>query len=263
MAADEQTRDGFKLPSLGPTASEHYAPIDADVRQKLLSVAVPTISAVLFQLGLRSRYFRGLRPLDTAKGRFCGAAWTLRAISVREDLRDGISARTVPSLNRMALDAAPAGCVIALGSGGNPDISFMGDIMTTALLARGVVGAVLDTGVSDASLVSEMALPVICAGRDAISSFSKIMVIGCNEAVDIQGVAVFPGDIIVGDTDGAVCIPRHMADDVAQRCIDQERLESFVIEKVRAGAPIDEAYPPNKAVLAEYRAWCDAQGDKA
>lgn len=263
MSADPRMTDSFTLPALGPLASSAYAPVDAQVKSLLLSVAVPTISAVLFQMGLRSRFFRGLRPLDPGKPRFCGAAWTVRAIAVREDLREGISARTVPSLNRLSLDAAPEGCVVALGSGGHADVSFMGDIMAARLLACGVTGVVLDTSVSDASIVSGMALPILCAGRNSVSSFSEIMVVGCNEAIDIQGVAVFPGDILVGDTDGAVCIPRHMAEDVALRCVEQERLERFVLTRVQAGAPIDEAYPPSEQVKAAYRDWCAGQDGNA
>lgn len=245
----------FRLPPLGSLASAGWRPVDPSLRDRLLLVAVPTLSAVMFQMGLHTRYFRGLRPLDAGKPRFCGAAWTLRAIPVREDIRAAMAARTAPSLNRLALDAAPAGCVVACGSGGHPDISFMGDIMTTALIAREVAGVVLDLGVSDASLVAGMTLPIVCAGRDAVSSFSAVMVVGCNEAVGIQGVAVFPGDIIVGDADGAVCLPRHLANEIASRAAEQERLERFIIERVRAGAPIDVAYPPDEATMAAYRDW--------
>ena len=245
----------FCLPPLGALASAEYSPVEPALRDRLRSVAVPTLSAVMFQMGLHTRFFRGLRPLDAGKPRFCGAAWTLRAIPVREDIRTAMSARTAPSLNRLSFDAAPSGCVIACGSGGHPDISFMGDIMATALVARHVAGVVLDLGVSDASLVADMALPVVCAGRDAVSSFSAVMVVGCNEAIGIQGVAVFPGDIIVGDADGAICLPRHLAEEVAARAEEQERMERFIITLVHAGVPIDIAYPPDEATLAAYRDW--------
>lgn len=254
MIARSRVAEHPALPPLGPIASAGYAPIDDALHAMFLSVAVPTISAVLFQLGLHRRYFHGLRLLGTDKPRFCGAAWTVRAIAVREDIRAGISAREVPSLNRICLDAAPAGAVVALGSGGRADVSFMGDIMTASLIARGVAGVVLDTSVSDATAVAAMALPIACAGGTSISSFSRIMVVGCDEAIDIGDVAVFPGDVIVGDMDGAVCVPRHMAGDVARRCVEQEELEAFVLTKVRAGMPIDQAYPPDVHVLAEFHA---------
>jgi len=230
------------------------APVDEALRRNLLAVAVPTLSAVMFQRGLHSRFFRGLRPLNPQQPRFCGPAWTLRAIPVREDIRNAMSAREAPSLNRLALDAAPEGSVVICGSGGNSGISFMGDIMSAALIARRVSGVVIDMSVSDASLVQQMPLGVICAGREAISSFSAVMVVACNDAIGVQGVAVFPGDIIVGDADGAVCIPRHLAADIAAAAAEQERLERFVLDLVRAGTPIDTAYPPNAETLAAYRA---------
>lgn len=258
----DKTLNGFTLPPLGLLASPGYAPIEPELRDALLLVAVPTLSAVMFQMGLHSRFFTGLRPLNPNQPRFCGAAWTVRAIPVREDIRTAISSRAAASLNRLALDAAPEGSVVVCGSGGHPSVAFMGDIMSTALIARGVAGIVLDTGISDASLVARMSLPVVCAGRDAVSSFSAIMVVGCNEPIGVHHVAVFPGDIIVGDADGAVCVPRHLAMQIAGMAAEQERLEAYVIERVREGVPIDIAYPPNEDTLAAYRLWC-AQQDSA
>jgi regulator of RNase E activity RraA len=73
--------------------------------------------------------------------------------------------------------------------------------------------------------------------------------IGCAE------VLVIPGDIMVGDGEGVVCIPRAVADKVAVHGLEQEELEAFLLEKVRGGAPLPGTYPPNEATLAEYEAW--------
>ncbi|MBV1830137.1 hypothetical protein HNW77_03880 [Komagataeibacter sp. AV436] len=246
---------GFSLPGLGRIASETCCPIPEELKARLLSVAVPTLSAIMFKMGLHTRFFSDLHPLQPACRRFCGPAWTVRAMPVREDIREGIAQRQVPSLNRMALDAAPADSVVVVGSGGHPEVSFMGDIMATSLMVRGIAGVILDTSVSDVSIVGKMELPVVCAGRNVRSSFSALMVIGCDEPVGVQGVAVFPGDIIVGDEDGAVCVPRHLADEIADAAIEQEALEAFIIKKVATGMPIDIAYPPSPQILAEYEQW--------
>ncbi len=242
--------------SLGPTAPETYEPVPDAVRDKLLSVAVPTLSAVLFQKGLHSRFFPGSRPLNPAAAKFCGAAWTIRSIPIREDLRAQISQGTLPSRNRIAFDSAPPGSVIVCGTGSHPEVSMMGDIMSTALMTRGVAAVVLDTSVSDAHFVSTMPFPVVAAGTTSISSFASLMVIDHDTPIGLQGVAVFPGDVIVGDENGAVCVPRHLADEIADAAIEQERLEVYVLELIRQGAPIDGTYPPNAEVLAGYARWC-------
>lgn len=250
------------LPPLGETAPESYAALPEALKAKLLSVAVPTLSAVLFQKGFHSRFFRGSRPLNKAAARFCGAAWTIRSIPIREDLRAGISQGTVPSRNRLAFDAAPPGSVVVCGTGGHPDVSMMGDIMSTALMVKGVAGVVLDTSVSDAHFISTMPFPVVAAGTTPISSFASLMVIDHDVPIGLQGVAVFPGDIIVGDENGAVCVPRHLGDAIADAAVEQERLEVFVLERIQAGAPIDGTYPPGAAVLADYRDWLAARGER-
>jgi len=241
---------------LGEMAPETYAPVAPELKARLLSVAVPTLSAVMFQQGLHSRFFPDSRPLNKAAAKFCGAAWTIRSIPIREDLRSAISNGSLPSRNRLAFDAAPPGSVVVCGTGSNPQVSMMGDIMSTALMVKGIAGVVLDTSVSDAHIVGTMPFPVVAAGTTSVSSFASLMVIDHDTPIGLQGVAVFPGDIIVGDENGAVCVPRHLGDRIADAAIEQERLEVFVLERIQAGAPIDGTYPPNAAVLEAYRAWC-------
>lgn len=248
-----------KLPALGKLVSPEYAQVPEAVKAKLLSVAVPTLSAELFKKGFHTRFFSGLKPLNPKAAKFCGAAWTLRAMPIREDLRAAIAKRDVPSRNRLALDAAPRDSVVICGSGGTPNNALMGDIMVTSLMTKGVAAIVLDTGVSDANLISSMPLPVLALGSAPVSSFAVIMVIDHDTPIGVQGVAVFPGDIIVGDENGAVCIPRYLADEIADAAIEEERLEAFLLERIKAGAPIDGTYPPNERVVEEYRAWSAGQ----
>jgi regulator of RNase E activity RraA len=244
-----------KLPALGKLVSAAYAEVPEPLRAKLLSVAVPTISAELFKKGFHTRFLTGLKPLNPKAAKFCGAAWTIRAMPIREDLRTAIAKGDVPSRNRLALDAAPRGSVVVCGSGGTPNNALMGDIMVTSLMTKGVAGIVLDTGVSDASLISSMPIPVVACGSAPVSSFAVIMVIDQDTPIGVQGVAVFPGDVIVGDENGAICIPRYLADEIADAAIEEERLEAFLLERIKAGAPIDGTYPPTAPILDEYRAW--------
>jgi len=73
--------------------------------------------------------------------------------------------------------------------------------------------------------------------------------IGCG------GVAVYPGDIVVGDDEGVAVVPRHLADEVAAEASEQERLETFLLERVRDGASLPGTYPPNTETRVAYEAW--------
>ena len=79
------------------------------------------------------------------------------------------------------------------------------------------------------------------------------MPIGCG------GVAVYPGDVIVGDRDGVAVLPRGIDDDVARDAAEQEDLEAFLLERVAGGAALPGTYPPNEATRAAYEAWRKAR----
>jgi len=79
--------------------------------------------------------------------------------------------------------------------------------------------------------------------------------IDVNVAIGCGGVAVYPGDVIVGDPEGVAVIPCHLAQDVAEDCIEMERFELFVGERVADGRPISGLYPPEEDTLREYQQW--------
>ena len=70
------------------------------------------------------------------------------------------------------------------------------------------------------------------------------MPIGCG------GVPVYPGDVIVGDDEGVVVIPQHLADEVAEQAVEQEKMEAFILERVQGGARLAGTYPPNAETRA-------------
>ncbi len=230
-------------------------PLPDALRQQLLAVAVPTLSQALYAKGLRTRFLHGLTPCNPGEARFCGPAFTVRAIPVREDLRDAVARGEAPNLHRLAFDAAPAGSVLVCATGDAVRVSVLGDIIATALMRRGVAGVVVDTGVADIAAVGRIALPLFCAGSAPVPSPAQIMVVDHGLPVGIAGVAVFPGDIMVGDANGVVCIPRAMAASIATYAAEKEALEEFIVEQIAAGAPLATTYPPDAATMARYQAW--------
>ena len=130
----------------------------------------------------------------------------------------------------------------------------------TRLSKRGVAGVVSDGGIRDSAPIAALAMPVYCSGPAAplnlvVHHATELQVpIGCG------GVAVYPGDLIVGDADGVVVVPAHLAGEIARDADEQERLESFVLKRIQDGAKLPGTYPPNAETRAAYEAWKAAQG---
>jgi regulator of RNase E activity RraA len=228
--------------------------VEQAVVKRLAALAVPTISAVLYKKGLRSRFLYGLKPLNPEL-RFAGPAHTVRAIPVREDLRDAMASGQAPNTHRLAFAAAGPGDVIVIAGGGVTGVSLLGDIIATSLHLRGIAGVVADSDVSDAALVARMPIPVVATGSAPVPGPAKLMVADHGLPVGIAGVAVYPGDIVVGDANGAVCVPQAIAAEVADATEEAERLETFILERIQAGAPLDATYPPDAATRAAYADW--------
>ncbi|MGK7864864.1 ribonuclease activity regulator RraA [Falsiroseomonas sp. E2-1-a4] len=234
-------------------------PIPEDVAALLGAVAVPTLSAVLFARGLRSRFLHGIAPAGDA-ARCIGPALTIRAIPVREDLRDAVARGEAPNLHRAIFSAAPAGCVMVCATGGAGHVSVLGDIMVTALHRNGVSGVVVDTGVSDLPAVARLPLPVFYGGGSApVPSSAAVMIVDHGLPVGLAGVAVFPDDVMVGDASGVVCIPRAILREIAEAAAEKERMDGWILDQIAAGAPLEGTYPPDAGIKARYEAWMRGQ----
>jgi regulator of RNase E activity RraA len=107
--------------------------------------------------------------------------------------------------------------------------------------------------VRDSAGFAELAMPTFAAGAAATTNLAQHHAVDLNVPIGCAEVPVYPGDIMVGDRDGVVCVPRHLAAEVAAAAVEQERLEAFVLEKIESGAPLRGTYPPDEATIAEYR----------
>ncbi|MGV3650006.1 MAG: hypothetical protein ACO1OK_01155 [Devosia sp.] len=238
-------------------------PISDAIRAKLGRVAVPTVVSLLWRKGFKNTLMFHPKPLNPRAVRFIGPAYTVRTVPVREDLVEAQAAGNRPNLQARSVDEIPAGAVLAVAMDGETRTAFMGDIMTTHLLVKGVSGVVLDGGVSDTAAISNIELPLFCMGGAATPVTSHRFVHDLNVPVGIDGVLVCPGDVLMSDANGVVCIPRHVAEEIAEAGAERELLEEFVVGKVRNGAPLAGTYPPNAETMAEYEAWRAARGDNS
>ena len=110
----------------------------------------------------------------------------------------------------------------------------------------------------DSPVIGKFDFPVYCTAAAAPPSMANLHPVEVQTPVGICGVPVYPGDVIVADDDGAIVVPRHLADEVARDSFEQERLEKFVAIRIGQGREIPGVYPPNDQTKADYQAWIKA-----
>ena len=226
-------------------------------RMKLLKcVSTATLTTQLFRRGFRNLFMQGVAPLAKPNGEnMVGPAYTLRNIPAREDL-DVLDVFLDPeNPQRKAIESVPPGYVLVQDCRGDKTVASCGSILTARLKVRGAAGMVSDGRVRDSGVIAELGFPVFCAGASAPTNIIRHHSIDLNVPIGCGGVPVYPGDIIVGDVDGVVVIPRHLADEVAVDAAEQEQMEEFILHNVQNGARLSGTYPPNDGTRAAYLAW--------
>jgi len=220
----------------------------------LEGVSTATLTTVLLKKGLRNVWMRGAKPIRAGQRRTVGPAFTLRFVPAREDLATPASWAS-PISTRAAIEAMPEGCVVVADAMGVTDAGIFGDILCARMVKRSVAALVTDGAVRDAAGVLGTGLPVWGAGIAAPPSVAGLTFVGWQEPVACGGVAVFPGDLVVADDDGAVLIPAAALDAVLDEAPEQERMEAWIIGEVDRGVPLPGLYPMNDETKARYAAW--------
>ena len=222
---------------------------------RLRRVSTATLTTQMFKRGFRNVFLQGVRPLGRYGATMVGPAYTLRNIPAREDIDrlDGFAGTEHPQ--RKAIENAPAGKVLVIDCRGDARAASAGEILVNRLAVRGAAGLVSDGGIRDSLPISAMAMPVYCAGPSAPLNLVQHHAIDIDVPIACGGVAVYPGDMVVGDADGVVVIPAHLADEVAADAAEQEILEEFLLTRIQGGARLPGTYPPDEATKADYAEW--------
>jgi RraA family protein len=148
-----------------------------------------------------------------------------------------LTVKTHPSDNLMvhkALDLAEPGDVIVVDAGGDMTHAILGELMCSYARRCGIAGAVVDGAVRDGASIRRMGYPVFARGLAPRGPYKE----GpgeINVPVSCGGVAVCPGDLIVGDGDGAVVVPRQSAAEVLDNATALQRQEEAITKKIAAG----------------------------
>jgi 5-oxopent-3-ene-1,2,5-tricarboxylate decarboxylase / 2-hydroxyhepta-2,4-diene-1,7-dioate isomerase len=224
----------------------------------LRQVASATLTAQLQRRGIRNAFFTGLAPAKPGQ-RMVGVAKTLRYVPLREDLlptlQQGMNAQ------RRAVESIGPGEVLVIEARDNAGAGTIGDVLSMRALQRGAAGIVTDGCVRDSAAVAALDIPVYRRAPHAATLSREHLPLDVDVPVACAGVLVMPGDVIVGDDDGAMVIPIALVDDVARDAYEQEQRDTWAFERVSAGESTVGIFPVSADREAEYKAWRTARDD--
>lgn len=215
----------------------------ASTREKLKTVSTATIATILFKRGLKNQFIQDVKPLAKGKPTMVGEAFTLRYIPAREDLNPITVFRDPKHPQREAVETCPEGSVMVIDSRKDARAASAGSILASRLMMRGAAGIVTDGGFRDSAEIAQLEMPAYHVRPSAPTNLTLHQAIDINVPIGCGDVAVFPGDVIIGDDDGVMVIPAHLADEVADEAVGMTLYEEFVMQRILEGRPIIGMYP--------------------
>ncbi len=223
-------------------------------------VGAATASATLAHMGLRNCFIQGPTPFTPGKC-IAGPAVTLQMMPKREDMfEEGEYADVEKQLHRHVLYQVSEGDVVVVDARGDMSSGIFGDMMSTYFKGLKGAGMVIDGCVRDWGKIQQLDIPMWLRGvTPNYHAQTNIMPYAVNVTVACGNVTVVPGDIIVADDDGAVCVPVALAEEMVDKAHKDHGWEEFSREKLLAGESLKRYYPLHKDAYPEYEAWLKAK----
>ncbi len=236
-------------------------PLSTASRDALRKVSTATLATALYKRGFRTQMIQGVQPLGPLTRSMVGEAFTLRYMPAREDLNTLAVFRDRGHPQRRAVEECPPGAVFVMDSRKDARAASAGGILVGRLQVRGVEGVVTDGGFRDAADIAASGFPAFHQRPSAPTNLTLHQAIDINVPIGCGDAPVFPGDVVVGDSDGVIVIPAHLADEIAAEATEMSAFEDFVQERVRGGQSILGLYPPtDEANLTVFAEWRKANG---
>lgn len=234
--------------------------MDASVRQMLEAVSTATLTTCLFKRGFKNAFLQNVHRLNPNAGPMVGPAFTLRYIPAREDL-DTMDLYGDPEHpQRQAIETCPPGHVLVMDSRKDARAASAGDILVTRLMMRGVAGVVTDGAFRDAPTIATLDIPAYHQRPAAPTGPILHHATEFGLPIACGDVAIYPGDIMVGDGEGVVCLPARLAAELAGEAVEMTAYEDFVTAEVKAGGSIVGLYPATAASRTRFAEWRRANG---
>lgn len=224
------------------------------IREDLALVSAASACQLLITEGWRNTYMMGLlpiRPLGLGN-RIVGRARTCRYL-----MRRGPAAEHDPAARRVSpeivlIESIEPGDIFCVDALGVPTSGIIGDILSARLQARGALAAVIHGAVRDSPYIAELGFQVYCSAVHPAHSGRDLEPVDFDRPIDMAGVQVRPGDILLADDEGVIAMPLDQAELVARLGPPKERLEEWIRGKIVAGGSVHDYYPPSPDKLAEY-----------
>ncbi len=233
----------------------------SETRDRLRQVSTATVATALFKRGLRNQAIQNVRALSPNAPTMVGPAFTLRYMPAREDLNQLQVFRDRGHPQRKAIEDCPPGAVLVMDSRKDARAASAGGILVTRLKMRGAAGVVTDGGFRDSAEIAQLDFPAYHQRPSAPTNLTLHQAIDINVPIGCGDAPVFPGDIMLGDSDGVMVIPAHLADEIAAEATEMTAFEDFVTERVRGGQSILGLYPAtDDKTLTDFAAWRKATG---
>jgi regulator of RNase E activity RraA len=236
------------IPPVAPQHT-HNLRMDPRTRELLSRTSTATITTQLLARGLRNTFLHGIKPLNPGNARLVGPAFTLRYIPAREDIDVLAVFKDYDHPQRKAIESVPPGHVLVMDCRGQTRAASAGNILATRLQVRGGAGIVTDGTLRDTPEIRNLRMPAFSQGASPLTNLAQHHAVDMQIPIGCAGVPVYPGDIIVGDEEGVVCIPAHLADEIAEPAAAQEDLERWILKEIESGKPLKGTYPPDEDTL--------------
>jgi regulator of RNase E activity RraA len=235
--------------------------LNPETKSMLMGVSTATLCTALFKRGLRNQFIQDVHPLNATLPNMVGEAFTLRYIPAREDLNPITVFQDRNHPQRKAVETCPPGAVMVIDSRKDARAASAGSILVTRLMVRGCAGVVTDGGFRDSPEIAQLQFPAYHHRPSAPTNLTLHQALDINVPIGCGDVAVWPGDVIVGDREGVVVLPAHLADEIAKEAVEMTAFEDFVAEEVLKGRSIVGLYPAtDPKTKDDFAAWRKAKG---
>lgn len=227
---------------------------DKDVSQDILNrykkVGSATVWTAVYTLRGIKCHMETVKPL-TRGMKIASRARTLRSLPIRPDLREEvITGENAPEY--IAMGSCGPGDVLVIDAMNIPFATHLGDVKLLHLLMQKADGVVTDGAIRDLEVVRTYGFAVF--GQNQTPTATDCISVQANVDIQCSGVLVRPGDIIVGDDEGVVVVPKHLALEVLEWVEEHEEAEEYVKKKILAeNCPPGKYYPPTDETIKEMR----------
>jgi regulator of RNase E activity RraA/2-keto-4-pentenoate hydratase/2-oxohepta-3-ene-1,7-dioic acid hydratase in catechol pathway len=251
------TDDAQREAAYGASGAPGPSESPADLLRAVSKVSTATLSSQLRKRGFNSVTLDRLHATQPGR-KMVGFARTLRFVPFREDLfaqYGGTLRGGGLNAQKRAVEQLRPGEVLVIEARGDLTAGTVGDILALRAQVRGAAGIVTDGAIRDSQALQAMGLPVYYGATHPAVLGRRHVPWEVNTTIACAGVTVTPGDIVVGDGDGVIIVPAHLAMEVAQDAAEQELQEEFAAAMVARGESIDGLHPLGKRWQVAYAAW--------